>query len=179
MGTIKQLLYWRGKSFLEHAVNASKGAGIEQIVVVLGAHAEKLHKEVIRLNVDFIQNEEWRLGVGTSIRAGVTHALQTDPTLDGVVIQLTDQPRVTQNSLLSILLEGRRQSISLVASQYENSLGVPALFSRLHFSELLSLPDNAGAKSIFYQHANQLGIVEIAEAVEDIDTLEHYARLIQ
>jgi molybdenum cofactor cytidylyltransferase len=37
---------------------------------------------------------------------------------------------------------------SIVASSYADTLGVPALFTRSIFEELLSLNDKAGAKSI-------------------------------
>jgi molybdenum cofactor cytidylyltransferase len=179
MGEIKQLLVWRGKSLLEHAVDAARGAGIERIVVVYGAHVEKIRPEIIRLGTDCIHNEDWKFGVGTSIRKGVAHVLATAPITDGILIQLADQPRVTQEGLLAILLKGKQQSVTLVASEHGESLGVPALFSSAHFSELLALPDNAGAKSIFYRHLDKLITIKTAESNEDIDTPEHYVRLNQ
>ncbi|MEO5968744.1 MAG: nucleotidyltransferase family protein, partial [Bdellovibrionia bacterium] len=101
MGEIKQLLPWRGKSLLEHAVDAAFGAGIERIVVVYGAHVEKIEPEIIRLGVDRVYNEDWKLGVGTSIRKGVSHVLEAAPSTDGILIQLADQPRVTKKELLA------------------------------------------------------------------------------
>lgn len=179
MGEIKQLLLWRGKSLLEHAVDAARGAGIERIVVVYGAHVEKIRPEIIRLGVDCIHNEDWKLGVGTSIRKGVAHVLATAPIMDGILIQLADQPRVTQEGLLAILLKGKQPSVTLVASEHGESLGVPALFSSTHFPELLALPNNAGAKSIFYRHLDKLVTIKTADSNDDIDTPEHYVRLTQ
>ncbi|MEO7164272.1 MAG: nucleotidyltransferase family protein, partial [Bdellovibrionia bacterium] len=65
------------------------------------------------------------------------------------------------------------------ASQHRESLGVPALFSSAHFPELLALPDNVGAKSIFYRHMDKLVALRTEESNEDIDTPEHYRKLIQ
>lgn len=179
MGRPKPLLLWRGKSFLEHVSNAARGAGIKQIVVVLGAHAENIEPEILRLGLNCVHNDNWHLGVGTSIRAGVAHLLAKYPDTDAIVIQLADQPRLTMSSLRALLSKKNKGSTSMVASRYGESFGVPALFSKVHFSELLALPNKDGAKSLFFLHSKTLSSIDTSEENEDIDTAEQYARLIQ
>ena len=46
-------------------------AGCEPVVVVLGAHGEAVAAELTGLPVRTVDNPEWQLGMGRSLRVGV------------------------------------------------------------------------------------------------------------
>jgi molybdenum cofactor cytidylyltransferase len=50
---------------------------------------------------------------------------------------------------------------SIVASSYADTLGVPTLFTRSIFEELLSLNDKAGAKSIVFAKSRTCCVIAI------------------
>jgi molybdenum cofactor cytidylyltransferase len=66
---------------------------------------------------------------------------------------------------------------SIVASSYADTLGVPALFARSIFEELLSLNDKAGAKSIVLRSRELVASLPFPEGEIDIDTWEDWENL--
>ena len=67
----KQLLPIAGQSMLRHAAAAAVGSGCTPIVVVLGAGADSLQKELSGLPVTLAVNDIWQRGLGGSIRCGM------------------------------------------------------------------------------------------------------------
>ncbi len=66
---------------------------------------------------------------------------------------------------------------SIVASSYADTLGVPALFDRSLFQELLSLGDKAGAKSVIFRNRERVAEFVFPEGKIDIDTREDWQKL--
>jgi molybdenum cofactor cytidylyltransferase len=64
----------------------------------------------------------------------------------------------------------------IVASSYGNTLGVPALFSRRFFHDLLSLEDGAGAKRIILRNRECVAEFLFPEGSIDIDSWSDYQR---
>ena len=67
----------------------------------------------------------------------------------------------------------------IVASSYSNTLGVPALFDRSYFEELLRLNDESGAKSIILANRERVAELPFPEGKIDIDTVEDYERFVR
>ena len=70
----------------------------------------------------------------------------------------------------------------MVACDYGEGQGVPALFARLWFGELASLTGDVGAKTILRTHARQVGLLPfpggaIPGGAIDLDSPDDYARL--
>jgi molybdenum cofactor cytidylyltransferase len=177
MGKPKALLPWHEKTLLHHAVQAARDSNITDIVVVLGSHADEVRAEVTRLGVSHTLNSNWKVGMGSSIKAGVTFIQEQYPDAKGVLIQLSDQPRINGESLSKIIAQHQEHPEKLIVTEYGGSPGVPALFPKDLFPALLKMPDDAGAKKILFQHLNQLIRVSLPEAAQDIDTPEQYEQL--
>ena len=177
LGSPKQLLVYGGQTLLRRAAETLLATGCWPVVVVLGAGAAGLTPELIGLDVNTIVNAGWERGMGTSLRLAMT-ALSPGPEVDAVLLTLCDQPLVGAKTLQR-LVESRRGAHSIVAAEYEGTLGVPAVFGREHFTELAALPDAAGAKPILQRHAARTVALPVPEAATDIDTREQYARIKQ
>jgi molybdenum cofactor cytidylyltransferase len=65
----------------------------------------------------------------------------------------------------------------IIASEYSGTLGVPALFNRTLFSELMTLKSTEGAKKLIKKHIHQVFSVPFAEGAIDIDTPKDYEQL--
>jgi molybdenum cofactor cytidylyltransferase len=121
-----------------------------------------------------VENTEWRRGVGTSICRGLR---QLPGSVDAVVLLACDQPFVDA-VVVGKLTAAREETIRpIVASCYANTLGVPALFDRSCFEELLALPDDSGAKRLIGNRPNDVFSVAFEQGAIDIDTPEDFARL--
>ncbi len=71
LGQPKQLLPYRGSNLLQITVESAIASVCQPIVVVLGAYAEKIQPAIAQLPVQFVQNERWAVGMGTSIQCGL------------------------------------------------------------------------------------------------------------
>lgn len=178
MGTPKQLLQFQGESLLRRAARCAVEAGLAPVVIVLGAHSEQLTPELDRLRVTVVVNEQWTKGMGTSIRRGMQSLLENAAECDAVVLMLGDQPLVTPETIQSIVAEYERSAVRIVASRYDGSLGVPALFDRQCFADLLALADEEGAKRLIADGVHTVRSVSFPGGALDVDTPQDYLRLI-
>ncbi len=174
LGQPKQLLQYRGQSLICHTVDAAREAGCSPIIVVIGRDWKEIAAELQNLPVTLVPNENWERGIGTSIRAGVA-AL---PELDAVVLLACDQPAVNANFIERLIRTHAVTQQPVVAAAYSDTVGVPALFARPHFSALLSLSDGQGAKTLMAAHPDKVARVEFPQGAVDIDTVEDFARLV-
>ncbi|HWW82952.1 MAG TPA: nucleotidyltransferase family protein, partial [Vicinamibacterales bacterium] len=94
MGQPKQLLPFRERTLLRHAVETAVESMCRPILVVIGAHAELVSLELQSLPVLIAYNPEWASGIGSSLRLAI-QTLGAIDAIEGVVITLSDQPLVT------------------------------------------------------------------------------------
>ena len=197
MGTAKQLLPFRGRSLLRYMVEEAAASCCEPMVVVLGAHADRIKLAIDTITTiknhtvenptvkpqtvkpQTVENPRWADGMGTSIHAGMTALLTLNPMLEAVVIALCDQPFVDARLLNQLVASYRVTQRPIVASAYANSLGVPALFDRSLFPKLMSLKANTGAKALIMQHAENVEQIPFPKGVIDLDTPAQYQQLLQ
>src|SRR5437016_3635961 len=141
MGVPKQLLAFRGRSLLRRAAEEALASGCHPVVVVLGAYAQRLQEEIRGLPVRVVVNARWPEGMGTSVRAGI-EALAAGAGADEVeaaVLAVYDQPLFSARIVRELIAGHQRTGSPIVAAAYEGTRGVPALFSRSLFPELITL----------------------------------------
>jgi len=174
MGRSKQLLEIEGEALLCRCAKIALTVNPNNVVVILGAN-EKPHREVLeKLPVKLVSNYYWKTGMGSSIKTGLNYLLQSGAELDAVILMVCDQPALTSAHLLRLIQKYAEKQRSIIASAYDNSSGVPALFGRSFFSNLLLLSDDQGAKKIIQQFPRQVETVEFPKGSIDLDTEEDY-----
>lgn len=178
MGRPKQLLRFDGETLLRRAALAALGGGCDPVVVVTGAHAERMRDELSGLDVLEVENPRWETGMGSSVGAGVEKLLEAQPGADAVVLLLCDQPFVTHEVVAGLVSTRRDTGRDVVASQYGESFGVPALFGRALFDELTRLEGHAGAKQVIQRHAASAHFVPFPGGEIDVDTPDDFSRLL-
>lgn len=177
MGSLKQLLPYRGSTLIEHAIEQAGKAGFFPVIVVLGAQEEAVRAVLATHSVEIVRNEHWQLGMGSSIAAGMRRlaALETDRA--AVAILLADQPLITADHLIALRRLLHTQTSRAVAAEYDGTLGVPALFKRDLFQKLQALRADAGARSILREGGIDVSPFPLPEAAVDIDTPDDFAAL--
>ena len=179
LGKPKQLLQYRGKSLLRHAVDVAIESGANHVVVALGANADQLEKEALQAGAKIIRNTDWEEGMASSIRHGLTELLKIDPELEVVIFLVCDQPFVTKELLQKLLEEYQASGKSMIACAYGDSIGTPALFDKTIFGSLLKLEGDAGAKKVLTASPGLVSTVHFPEGNIDIDTLADYEKLLE
>jgi molybdenum cofactor cytidylyltransferase len=176
-GRPKQLIPFRGKSLVRRIIDAACEAGCSPIVVVIRSEDEKFHPELDRAGVVIAQNRQWPRGIGSSIRRGIEALTNSSPDVEASVLLVCDQPAVDSRVIQRLIALRETTGKSIVASSYGDTLGVPALFTRSIFEELLSLGDKAGAKSIVLRSRERVASLSFPEGEIDIDTWEDWEKL--
>jgi molybdenum cofactor cytidylyltransferase len=172
----------KGKTLVRRAAETAVEAKCGPVVVVLGAQAEAVTAELAGLPVRTVQNADWGAGMGSSLRVGL-RALGTEesagaaPAVDAALVMLCDQLRVDAEHLRALVEAFTRTQASIVASAYERTRGVPALFSRDLFSELEALAPDQGARGVISRDQSRVVEVALAGGGEDVDTSEDLSRL--
>ena len=179
LGEPKQLLSFKGKTLLEKATDAALEAGIGPVVVVLGAGSEHTGQVLSGKNIQVVINPEWPEGIASSIRSGLQFVLKTRPETDGVLFMVSDQPFAGAELLKELMNTQQNTGKAVVCSGYGDTAGVPALFHRSVFPELLSLQGDTGARKIILKNSDRTATVPFPEGVIDIDTREDYENLIK
>ena len=178
MGRPKQVLEYGGQTLVRRAALAAQDAGCNPIVVVTGAHVEGLEAELQGLNLREANNPEWKSGIGSSIRAGIQTVVKTNDKVSALILMLCDQPFVTSQVLSRLITARRETGREIVASSYGETVGVPALFGRAFFAELVRLEREAGAKQVIQRHLAQVHLVPFPQGEIDLDTPADLAGLL-
>ncbi len=171
MGDIKQLLAYRNTTLLGWAIDQAITSKADEVFCVLGANADHIQNR-IGDPVTWIMNHQYQDGLSSSIVAGVKALVDHR----AILIMLADQPNIMAENLNELLRLSDEYPNSIIASNYGNSIGVPAVFPKKVFPDLLELKGDKGAKNYLNQHKEEIHLVDSLR-LTDIDTQEDYKKL--
>jgi molybdenum cofactor cytidylyltransferase len=182
LGQPKQLLEYEGETLLWRAVRVALETEYRPVIVVLGSQAETLQSGLAATEARIVFNREWEEGMSSSIRCGL-RALETMTAggTEAAILMLCDQPLVGSAVIHRLVETYLSQRALFVASEFETkegkTRGVPALFCRRLFAELMELRGGAGARRIIARHAAEGSVIQVPEAAFDVDTPDDYLAL--
>ena len=142
------MVQFKGETFLRRIVREAASSGCSPVVVVLGCEAEMLRAELIGFEVLIATNPLWERGMGSSIKCGLKALTARGSPIDAAIVCACDQPFVTAEVIRQLASRFYVTGKAVVASGYEQTVGIPALFSKKMFPSLLKLDDASGAKPI-------------------------------
>lgn len=177
MGEPKQLLPFEGKTFLQCTIDAALGSQATNKVVVLGADKDEIKKTFRADTIPVIHNPDWEKGMASTMQKGLNY-LTKYKTPDQVIILLCDQPFVHSGILDALIETQKTTGKGIVACKYSETLGVPVLFTKKYFPEMLALKGSDGAKKLIYAHLDDVAEVDFPKGAVDIDTYEDYEQLL-
>ena len=166
-GSPKQIADWKDSTLLQHTISITKSLFEKNIIVILGANSELIQPRLNESDITIAVNNDWQLGISSSIRAGI-EALPEHT--EAVMILLCDQPLLEASSLKKLVDLWQQRENSIVTSEYQNTLGVPAIFPASFFLQLKSLKGDKGAKELLMSMKEKVASIHIPEAAKDIDT---------
>ncbi|BAY09131.1 nucleotidyltransferase family protein [Calothrix sp. NIES-2098] len=178
MGTPKQLLPYQGRSLVQYITEIAIASVCHPVVVVLGAYAEQIRPEIARLPISIVENLDWARGMSTSINRGMQFLQNQPQNIEAVVILVCDQPFISTQIINRLVEAYHSTKKALVSCEYAGTLGVPALFNKMFFSELAALSGNRGAKQIINNHLDRVFSIPFTLGNIDIDTPKDYEQLL-
>ncbi len=166
LGEPKQLLDVAAEPLARRAARTALATDPSQALVVLGAHADAVWSAVADLPLARVDCDDWAAGLSASIRAGLR---TLDPTVDGALFVLCDQPGLTASHLHALVSRWRSDPERATASAYSGTIGVPAIIPRSWFHDLESMEGDRGARGLLRDRAAEVATVDAPSLSDDLD----------
>ena len=99
-GRPKALLELGGVPLIMRQLIALSGAGVDEVVVVLGHHADAIEPAISQLPITIVRNPSPDDGQVSSVRIGL-RALS--PRLDALMVALADQPLINEQDITTLI----------------------------------------------------------------------------
>jgi CTP:molybdopterin cytidylyltransferase MocA len=165
-GGPKALVRHEGSLLVERAVRTVRDGGCSRIVVVLGAAADEVRATADLGDATIVENENWKTGMGSSLKAGLEALAETD--VDSVVVLLVDTPGITAEAVRRVTAESARDG--LATATYGNRRGHPVLLGRDHWTgvALLATAD-IGARAYLSARSGSVRTVPCEDISDDAD----------
>ena len=150
--------------------DAALSLQVGPVIVVLGAHQDRIRAELSQLPLQVVTNSNWSEGMASSLHIGL-NALSDEP-VDAFLVVLTDQPYVTAALLQQVITTQQQTGRGIVACRYGEvgHLGVPALFDIRYTAEFMQLSGDMGARKLIQQYSGDCAEVPFPLAAIDLDT---------
>ena len=167
----KLLMEFNGMPICEHVIKTLSSLSVDVIVVTC-------YKEVLEIakkyNAIVVENNESHLGQSRSVVLGVKKALD----YDAIIFVPADQPLVTEetfNGLINKFLSCNK----IVVSSYNRERGIPTLFPKRFYSQLLKIEGDMGGREVIVNNYNDIERFEVKDVRErfDIDSPVDYVKL--
>ncbi|RYU97285.1 nucleotidyltransferase family protein [Emticicia agri] len=184
MGVPKQLLHIDGLSLIKRMTEMAMDTPCYPVVVVLGANRQLIRKELERMPITIIDNPQWENGMSSSLKMGLVGSYMTFKELEAVIFLTVDMPLVSVELIqkmiekAEIVAEDRKESPDIVACKYNGQIGIPVLFKRKMFNQLLELKGDNGAKKVILANKEHTATIDFPEGKIDLDTMEEYRKFL-
>ncbi len=169
----KCLLEIDGVPMIRRQISALLGAGIGELVVVLGHHHLDVEATLRDLPVTLTISPDPNQGQTSSLRLGLA---QLRRPLDAVLVALADQPLLSEQDYLELIdaFESRPAGQRVVVPSVEGLPGNPVIFDAALCKEILSEDSRFGCKQWQERHPEQVHRWETPNRHyrQDVDTPE-------
>lgn len=176
-GKPKQLARFRGETFVSRIVKAAIEAGCDPVVVVTGEDSAQIESGLKGLAVRIAVNPDWPTGLASSIRSGIGNAMDGATDLGAALLVTCDQPFLDGAVITQLIQLHLTSGKPIAASAYAGTFGIPALFDRSCFPDLLQLNGDNGAKKIIVGRPHDVVSLDFPAGRIDIDTVADYEKL--
>lgn len=170
LGRSKQTVSFHGSTLLRHTIRVALDAALGPVIVVTGANEEEVVADIREEPVTIVHNKDHHEGIASSIKTGIHEVQQHHSDCENIILMVCDQPHVNKNILQSLVETARATNKPITACAYTDTIGVPALFDKAFFPDLLSLQGEEGGKKVLLSHRSSVAVVPFPSGEIDIDT---------
>ncbi len=172
-GRPKALLELGGVPLVLRQLIALSDAGVDELVIVLGHHAERLLPVIEHFPLTVVHNPRPDDGQVSSQRLGLA-ALNAN--LDAVLVALADQPLINEQDIACLIgaFKKRPEGTAVVVPRVAGQPGNPVIFSAAVREQILAGEGNVGCKQ--WRAANPQSVHyfdgDTDRFIVDVDTLD-------
>jgi molybdenum cofactor cytidylyltransferase len=176
-GIAKAAIEMQGVPLIKRALFGLSGAGVDEVVVVLGHQADLLEKMVQDFPVTIVRNPNYASGQMSSVQLGLENLTGT---FDAVLICLADQPLLNTQDLTALIgAFKKRSSGSIVIPRVHGQRGNPIIFDWQVRNEILAGQKNLGCRNYIDKNPELVSPFDTDNDhyVVDLDTPEDVEKL--
>ena len=160
-GSPKALALLNGKTVLEHVETMLVETKIDEIIVVLGAHAEEIKPYLLKhTKLKFVYNKDYNLGQTSSFKAGLQNISKD---AQGILLLPVDYPLVQKETIDHLIRHFWDHSPFIVVPAFDQKKGHPPLFSVRLKHEFLALDNECGLNVIAHAHEKETIILPVKD----------------
>ena len=179
MGAPKQLLLVDGKTLIKRICDTAMDTPCHPIVAVLGANRNLIRQETERMPITVIDNPQWENGISSSIKMGLAGAYMTEKAIEAAIFLTVDMPYVSAELINKMIEKAKSdEKTEIVACKYDSQMGIPVLFKRTLFTDLLELTGDEGAKKVVMKNKDKTAFIDFPEGKLDLDTIDEYRNFV-
>lgn len=168
-GSPKQLARLGGAPVLHEVIASASVVAGQSVSVVLGAHAQAVAPTLRHSSASMVLNRDWEEGLASSIRRAVQAA---PPGSEALLLLLADQVAVSADDLRRLHAAWRRHPRLIAAALYGGAPGLPAIFPRWTFGDLMGLRGDTDPRLVIRRNIDQVLRIPMQNAGIDLDTPE-------
>ncbi len=159
-----------GKKMYQHILERMADLPLSPKLIV--TQYDEIVKGAAGFGFEAVMNTEPEHGISHSIHLGLEAALGRDPSLEGVMFGVCDQPYLKSSSIKKLIETFLHTDKNIAALAYHDVIGNPCIFSRKYYEELFALTHDTGGKKVLKLHPEDVETVTVTweKELEDIDT---------
>jgi molybdenum cofactor cytidylyltransferase len=173
MGGLKQLLPFGvdERPLIEVVVSRLKRQ-VDRVIVVLGHRAGDISPILADYGVELVVNEQYELGMVTSVQCGIRAAGD----VRGYLICLGDQPGLGKQTLSLVLQRAAQMHKGIAIPVCDGRRGHPIYITNHYKAEILELPHNVGLNAVTGAHLDETEQIQVPDEsiLVDVDTPQEY-----
>jgi CTP:molybdopterin cytidylyltransferase MocA len=172
-GRPKALLELGGVPLVLRQLIALSDAGVDELVIVLGHHAQQILPVIEHFPLTVVHNPRPDDGQVSSQRLGLA---ALNPRLDAVLVALADQPLIGEQDITSLIgaFKKRPEGTAVVVPRVAGQPGNPVIFSDAVREQILAGEGDVGCRQ--WRSANPRAVhhfdTESQRFIVDLDTPE-------
>jgi molybdenum cofactor cytidylyltransferase len=163
-GASKQLIRIEGRCLIQRALAAALESNLDRVLLVLGCEHERIRKSLgawtRHPKFDLLVNPDYRGGLSTSLKAGVTRIQGEFP---AAMFLLGDQPLVDADLIDLLLARFAESEKPICVPTHRGVRGNPVLFASDFYPAILNLTGDRGARDLIAAHPDMVLTVEIPD----------------
>lgn len=178
-GFPKALAKLNGETVIEQLQRMLIKSQVDEIIVVLGAHADKIKPHLLNhKKLKVVYNKDYNFGQTSSFKVGLR---SISDGVEGVLLIPVDHPLIEQQTVDTLIRCFRDNSPLIVLPAFNGKKGHPPLFSVRLKEEFFALDNESGLNIIAHANQNETVILSIKDSgtVKSFNTQEEFEALRQ
>ncbi|MCE1246133.1 MAG: nucleotidyltransferase family protein [Firmicutes bacterium] len=173
-----QIIKFKGKPILLHAIEALQNSKVDEIILVVGKDYHQILNKVKfePRKVRIVMNRRYDRGMSSYVRAGIN---MISPASEGVLVVRGEFPLI-KSSLIDRLIDFfKEDEAHILVPTYESQQGQPVIYDKSFFHHIKRIVGNDIGGSILTKYKREVKFLEVKnpgviKGIEALDILEGF-----